>query len=283
MRGVTRLRGGIEASTHRVDLVTAGGSALPVVVRRFDAGLEWWDPGRLKTEWDVLESLRGKGVGAPEALLLDAEGIYLGVPALVLSCLPGRAVAPAGDAAWARQLAVALASVHDLAADREPEAWLLDWQQDSPPGGYRQHPLAEQIFAALAPGRAALASSPRALAHNDFHPGNTLWQRSHLTGVVDWAQAAQGWPLYDLAYCRLDVHLQLGPQAARRVTLAYQAETGVAIDHLPAWDAVAALRALPDVEPWLTCYHDLGQPGLNLPLVAARHQAFVTAALRALA
>lgn len=282
VRGVTRLRGGIEASTHRVDLLTPTGAALPVVVRRFDAGLDWWDPARLKTEWEVLESLAGKGLPAPEPLLLDAEGIYLGVPTMVLSCLPGRATSPAGDASWARQLAAALAAVHDLPGDRDPEVWLLDWQQDAPPAGYRAHPLAERIFAALGPWRAVMAASPTTLAHHDFHPGNTLWQRSRLSGVVDWGQAARGWAGYDVGYCRLDIHLQLGPQAARRFSQAYEAETGGLPDHLPAWEAVAALRALPDVEPWLTCYHDLGQPGLSLPLVAARHQAFVGSALRSL-
>jgi homoserine kinase type II len=201
---------------------------------------------------------------------------------MVLSCLPGKAIAPKGDAAWAKQLAAVLAAIHDLPGDREPEPWLCDWQQAVAPEAYRRHPVADRIFAALEPWRASLKRLPRTFTHHDFHPGNTLWQRSHLTGVVDWGQAALGWAGYDLAYCRLDVHLQLGPQAAHRLVQAYAAENGRPPEHVDAWDAVAALRALPDVEPWLACYHDLGQRGLNPALVEARHRVFVDAALRRL-
>ena len=40
--------------------------------------------------------------------------------------------------------------------------------------------------------------------HRDFHPGNLLWQRSHLSGVVDWESASLGPVHVDLGHCRLN-------------------------------------------------------------------------------
>lgn len=275
-----RLKGGIDSAVHRVEIEAPAGRTA-VVVRRFDTAPAWYDPARLAREHEVLEALAPTPVPAPVPLLADPEGEHLGVPTLVLSCLPGRSILPVGDRRWALDLAGGLALVHDQGSRIAPEPWLLDWQQEVMPDSYRGHPDAARIWAALGPWRAALVEQPQCLCHHDFHPGNTVWRRGRLTGIVDWSGGAQGWPGFDLAYCRLDTFLQLGPVPAGAVAAAYQAVRGGVPAHGPAWDLVAALRALPDPEPWLACYLDLGVP-LDQAGLWARLRAFIDAALDAL-
>jgi aminoglycoside phosphotransferase (APT) family kinase protein len=128
--------------------------------------------------------------------------------------------------------------------------------------------------------RAEMAQEPPVLAHYDFHPGNTLWRRGRLTGVVDWLSAASGWASADVAYCRLDLTLQLGAEVGDRFAAAYSAVVGRPREHAIAWDAAAALRALPAPGGWLRGYHDLGRGDLTLPTVEARLDAFIASALR---
>ena len=39
----------------------------------------------------------------------------------------------------------------------------------------------------------------RTLVHGDYWPGNLLWQRGRLTGVVDWEEPRLGDPSRDVA------------------------------------------------------------------------------------
>lgn len=38
-----------------------------------------------------------------------------------------------------------------------------------------------------------------------LHPGNVLWRRGRLTGVVDWQSACIGPPSIDIAHCRANL------------------------------------------------------------------------------
>ena len=105
---------------------------------------------------------------------------------------------------------------------------------------------------------ALAASGGDALVHHDLHPGNTLWSRGCVSGIVDWPMAGRGHPAYDRAYLRLDVSIALGLDAGDGVAAATRA-LGIGIDH-PAWDLVAGLRALPEPDLWVTSYRELGIP-----------------------
>ena len=41
-------------------------------------------------------------------------------------------------------------------------------------------------------------------AHRDFHPGNVLWHRSGITGIVDWQAACMAPASIDISHCRLN-------------------------------------------------------------------------------
>jgi aminoglycoside phosphotransferase (APT) family kinase protein len=257
--GIRRLKGGLEASTHRVDVVTRAGARRPLVVRRFNRGARWYDPARLPREAAVLASLGPTPVPAPEALLVDVEGTWLGDPAMVLTCLAGGPAPPSRWVEWSGRLAAAMAEVHAVAPVVEAEPWLAGWRDDRPPESLAGDPWLDRVWPVLRSSAAELAASASgagALVHHDLQPGNTLWSRGRVAGIVDWPMAGAGYPAYDRAYLRLDVSLCHGLEAGDGVAAASRA-LGLPDDH-PAWDLVVGLRALPDPDLWVAVYRELG-------------------------
>jgi aminoglycoside phosphotransferase (APT) family kinase protein len=73
--------------------------------------------------------------------------------------------------------------------------------------------------------------------HRDFHPFNLLWRRGRLTGVVDWVRSCTGPADFDIGHCRLNLAALFGADHAERLRLAYEGETGCAVN--PWWDLYA--------------------------------------------
>lgn len=253
--GVRRLTGGLEASTHRVTIALASGTRRAVVVRRFNRRAQWYDDERLPREAAVLASLAGTGVPAPACLVVDVEGRWLGTPLLVLSCLPGGPAPPGQWVPWAGRLVDAMASLHSVPAVIEPEPWLVGWRTGTPPASLVDDPWLERVWPVISACRAELSSSGGgrlSLVHHDLHPGNTLWSRGRVSGIVDWPLAGAGWPAYDRAYLRLDVSICHGLDAGDAFRI------GAAVDDHPAWDLIVGLRALPNPDLWVGVYNEIG-------------------------
>jgi aminoglycoside phosphotransferase (APT) family kinase protein len=83
--------------------------------------------------------------------------------------------------------------------------------------------------------------------HRDYHPGNVLWDGSHVAGLVDWATAAWGPPGIDLARMRLNLSFHRGKQAADRFADAYAAAGGDPSARHPFWDLLDAADTLLDL------------------------------------
>lgn len=253
---VRRLKGGLEASTHRVDLRTRDGVRRPIVVRRLDRDWRWFDPARLPAEVATLESLAATPVVAPACLLLDEAGEWLDTPTMAVTCLPGGPAPPARWAAWSGDLVDAMLEIHAVTPVVEAEAWLTAWQRGEELTSLADDPTYQRVWPVVLASRVELAASGGdALIHHDLHPGNTLWRRGRLSGVVDWPMAGRGFPAYDRAYLRLDVSLCQG-LAAGDAFAATMRSRGLAEDH-PAWDLVVGVRALPP-DPWIGSYNELG-------------------------
>jgi aminoglycoside phosphotransferase (APT) family kinase protein len=253
---VRRLKGGLEASTHRVDLRTRSGGRRPIVVRRFNRDWRWFSPERLPAEVATLQSLAPTPVPAPECLLLDENGEWLDTPTMVVSCLPGGPAPPDRWAEWSGDLVDAMIELHAVTPVVEAEPWLTAWQRGEDLRSLADDPTYERVWPVVLALRDELAASGGdALVHHDLHPGNTLWRRGRLSGVVDWPMAGRGFAAYDRAYLRLDVSLCQG-LAAGDAFAATMRSRGLAEDH-PAWDLVVGVRALPP-DPWIGVYNELG-------------------------
>ena len=111
-----------------------------------------------------------------------------------------------GSTAWMRQLAEILVEIHAVdAADASPPVRAFTaYQQASyevPRWATRPGVWERAIEIAHGP----IPDNDRVFIHRDFYPGNVLWYRRHVTGVVDWEAASIGSRSIDVAHCRINL------------------------------------------------------------------------------
>ncbi|MCH7579513.1 MAG: phosphotransferase, partial [Chloroflexi bacterium] len=110
-----RLRGGIGARMHVLDIEQANGTRLKVSLRRFTRDHRFSKADHVAHEYRILQFVEEAGIPAPRPLLLDAEGRLFGMPAMVLTYLPGRPLYKPRDVkSWVDQLADSLLKLHAL-------------------------------------------------------------------------------------------------------------------------------------------------------------------------
>lgn len=232
--GVRRLPGASSTAVHGVRLA----DGRRVVLRRYVwPGFLDNEPLAPVRELDALRFAAARALPVPDVIAADVDGSEVGdgVPVLLMSRLPGRATAvPDLD-----RLAEVAAAIHDVDADglgHEYFPWYEDTTGAPPPGSHRPALWEE----ALALWRTAMPAYRPALIHRDFHPGNILWSRGQVSGVVDWPNACRGPRGCDIAHCRANLVRLAGPDAAERFTAAYEAITGKALN--PFWELASILE-----------------------------------------
>jgi aminoglycoside phosphotransferase (APT) family kinase protein len=85
---------------------------------------------------------------------------------------------------------------------------------------------------------------PEVLVHRDFHPGNVLWRRGTVSGVVDWQAACTGPAVADVAHCRVNL-LTFSAGTAGQFTDLWQQVAGAACH--PWADVVTIIGFLDDL------------------------------------
>lgn len=231
---VTVLDGASSTAVHRVEF----DSGPPVAVKRYLwPGFLVAEPIAPRREVAALKFARGRGLAAPEVLDadLDGAGVGDGVPTIVMSFLPGRALRSPD----VHLLAEVAAAIHAVpAADFEHE-W-FDWYADverHPPEQSTRPDLWERAIDVWLNDRPEYEPT---FIHRDFHPGNVLWAKNGATGIVDWANGCRGPRGCDIAHCCENLLRLSGPQAADQFAAAYQSITGI-VGH-PYWEITSVLE-----------------------------------------
>lgn len=249
----TRLRGGVAAAVDAVSLEGPDGATARLVLKR------WLRPGWREDDPDatpereaaVLATLAGTGILAPAPVAVDPDGGAVGAPALLMTHVDGRRPSAADEARPVRIAAMAgvLVRIHAIGG---PAREIV--------GAFRPYYEHERLRAPAATARPALWRSALALTsrepspagteprflHRDFHPANTVWRGSRLSGVVDWASAAVGPPAVDLAHWRANLGTRHGIDVADRVIAAYAAVGGAVAPDQAWWDVRLLLDFLDD-------------------------------------
>jgi Ser/Thr protein kinase RdoA (MazF antagonist) len=83
------------------------------------------------------------------------------------------------------------------------------------------------------------------LIHHDFHLSNLLYEADCVSGLVDWTDVRSGPRPFDVGYCRCDMSMLYGVDAADLFLDAYRAEYGDAVPQIALWDLAGATRAFP--------------------------------------
>lgn len=278
------LLGGVDTATYALRL-EHDDHARDVVVRVYR---DWDGEGDAGTaarrQHAVLTAVAAVSLLAPRPILADPAGDLIGEPLLVMSWLPGAPQPPTGqDAAWAEQLASAMAEVHATPLDALPSdfprhgAAAERLARTLRRGAAVRDPLWERIASALTPVAPLVRPNPLTLIHGDFWFGNTIWEDGRLTGIIDWDGAAIADPARDVAGARNDLALLSAPRAADIFLARYEAARGPLHD-LAFWDLLTSLPPTRWLAHWVEGYTELGLD-LSLTEARARLEAWVERAL----
>lgn len=261
------LTGSTSATLFAVDMRHSG-TLLRLVLRLF-TNAEWLadEPDLAAHEAAALRRIAGMGLSAPELVAVDEQGAACGLPAVLMTRVPGAVdLTPVDLDGWLRGLAAALLPIHEI--DPGDFGW-THFRYNEPddlqvPGWSRVPDLwarAIDIVQEPAP------QTPQRFIHRDYHPTNVLWQNGGVSGVVDWVNACRGPAGVDVGHCRLNLASLYGVAAADAFLRACEA-LGAAAQH-PYWDLLTLMDWLPEpgvYSPWL----ELGMTGMTDALVRER-------------
>jgi len=238
--GVRARSGGTSSAVHVVYLEDARGQRFRLVLRRY-VRADWLaeEPDLAAREADALRILADSPLAAPRLVAVDPAGERAGSPALLMTALPGRVDwSPQDLNGWLERLVAVLPVIH---ATRIPDGVTVrpyrpyELGKELVPPAWTNHPRA--WWRAIEAYQGPAPSTERVFLHRDFHPGNVLWRRRRLTGVVDWANASLGAPEADIGHCRANLAGHLGPDVADDFLARWLALTGRPSYH-PYWDIV---------------------------------------------
>jgi aminoglycoside phosphotransferase (APT) family kinase protein len=227
---------------HAVTVALPGGGTERAVLRRYvrpDVNKE--EPDSAAREERTLRFAQTLDLPTPRFLAADHTGTRAAVPAVLMSSLPGRVEwSPADSDRWLRRLAALLPPIH---AGTPPPGLIRPFapyaqERYDPPGWARRPAMWEravEIFHDPAP------AGPEVFIHRDFHPGNVLWRRGAVTGVVDWQSAGIGPSSVDVGHCRGNL-LPYGRDVVDRFTACWEGITG--LTYHPWGDIIAIIGFL---------------------------------------
>jgi aminoglycoside phosphotransferase (APT) family kinase protein len=276
-----RLYGGISAQTHLLEVARLDGlPSLQLVLKRYTSTRPAPQPPAA-VEAATLVALSGVTLpfSVPRLIAHDPVGRVCDLPALLMTRARGKIALELTH--WERRVSAlghGLASFH--AAQVPCPASLTDYdvglqrRKKAVPAGIeapdwsRVWPLVEER-----------SWRGDALLHGDYHIGNALFEAAELSGIIDWATARRGPEQLDVAYCRLDLAMVIGPAAPAIFTAAYETARRTKLSELSRWDLAASLQAYPDPALWLPGWLDAGRADLTPELIRSRLCDFVSQAL----
>ncbi|WP_150305727.1 homoserine kinase [Pseudomonas saliphila] len=208
---------------------------------------------------ELLDCLRQADLPVPYAIR-DRNGEALhqlcGRPALLQPRLPGAHVEHP-DASHCHAVGQALARLHEASAgsglqrrsDRGLD-WMLTHGQRlrsriSDPVALT---LVDQLQARIQRWQTQPPELPAAILHADLFRDNILFDGHHLSGLIDFYNAASGWALYDVAICVndwcLDQQEQLHPARTQALLAGYASIRRFNPAEAEAWPDTLRLAAL---------------------------------------
>lgn len=205
--GILAVPGGSTAAMHRVTIRTRRRPQRTVIVRRYVLGeILTETPDVAAREWQALQLVAPTRLPTPIPHVADLHASRCDVPTIVMSSLEGR---PVWDGRprqrWLDQLVDAMVEIHSVTIPAGTELPTLERYEQTvyePPRWSRQPRMWERAFEFF---HGPMPTTDWGFVHRDFHPGNTLWQRGRLTGVVDWQVACVGPASIDPGHCRMNL------------------------------------------------------------------------------
>ncbi|MEN6571581.1 MAG: aminoglycoside phosphotransferase family protein [Anaerolineaceae bacterium] len=243
---------------------------------------EWLaeEPDILERERAALTALAKVDFPAPRWVAEDAAGQICGVPALLMTALPGEVLLPPLPIdAWLFELAKPLVSLHSV-----PQAGIhwhyhpyVNPSDAAPPAWSAQPALWER---AIEIARHPWPDFIPVFIHRDYHPVNVLFSGGRLSGIVDWPNACMGPAGFDTAWCRLNLAFMYGAPAAAAFLRACRQTAGSHFTYHPFWDILALIEVLPGPPEFYPPWAQFGLPPLPGHELIRRVEAYLGEVLR---
>lgn len=161
---------------------------------------------RIEHEYEMLRAVEPLSIPTPRAYGWDPQGRALGIPCFLADLVEGESLLPtllAGEP-WAEELyietvcrlqSISRAQLGAAAARLEEESAAVVLEEAHAYFRTDPQPLAEAVYARLCSTMPPLPE-PR-FSNGDLWPDNLLVRDRRLVGVIDWANAAFGDPIYE--------------------------------------------------------------------------------------
>lgn len=250
------LRGGTSSAVHRVDVKTASGTVVELVLRRhvrLDVLQE--EPWLVEREALALRLLEQRGVPAPRLVAADAEGAECDLPAVLMTRVRGRLeLRPKDVERWLWRMAELLPPINAIdPGDVSVPEWEVwdDMRRSRVPEWSRMPEVWRKLIELV--HRPWPAYEPVFL-HRDFQHYNVLWLRGRPSAVVDWMNICMGPVEMDLQQFRRNLLWEFGNEVAQRYLRIYREVTG--IDPDPFWEALNFGDAWTEVPPHMVDDYD---------------------------
>jgi aminoglycoside phosphotransferase (APT) family kinase protein len=235
---VRAMPGGSTAAMHCVTLVDRDSHERDVVLRRYvHPEILAELPDVVAVEARALQLAERLPVPTPVLLAVDATGDRADVPALAMTLLEGRPVRETRwGSEWVSQAVDAMITLHDVDVSRGELPALTIYAQSryDPPRWTRDPALWERAVELF---HRPVPTADVGFIHRDFNPGNVLWDRRRLSGLVDWQWACVGQRSIDPAHCRLNL-FHYSPTMADDVRTVWEQRSGLTFD---PWADVASI------------------------------------------
>jgi aminoglycoside phosphotransferase (APT) family kinase protein len=275
-----QLRGSSSATLYRLTLLD--GIKVNHCVLRLFTKSEWLavEPDIPEHEAAVLEKVSAAGLPVPHLLGCDPRGAACGLPALLMTALPGKVdLMPMSIESWLRQMAEFLVKLHEI----EPAGFHWHYRaynnvdQLKVPEWSRHKPLWEKAIEIV---RSPAPAAPVRFIHRDFHPVNLLWRRGKLSGVVDWVNACQGPAGIDVAWMRHSMASMYGLAMSDRFLAVCQEVMGSSWDYDPYWDMKTIVEFLPGPLEVYPPWKDFGLDHIDSALLTRRDEEYLDSLLK---
>jgi aminoglycoside phosphotransferase (APT) family kinase protein len=225
--GVRACKGGSSSAIHALRVASEAGADTVILRAYVIADVVSEEPDIVDREAAALGLLERTAVPTPGLLAADPTGDGAGVPSVLMTRLPGRVDwTPADMNRWLHDLAAVLPVLHETPVDDDdgvrdffpyaPSSW-------APPVWLRRPDVWERAVEVF--HRPPL-DRDRVLIHRDYHPGNVLWRRGRVSGVVDWQAVSRGPRAVDVFWCRANLIERFGMEIGDRFVEVWERVSG---------------------------------------------------------
>jgi aminoglycoside phosphotransferase (APT) family kinase protein len=272
---VTRIREATSCLMHDIEIAD-GRVKRHVVLRRF-TDQQWvkLEPDVARREAQSLQHAARAGLPAPKLIAVDTHGERCGVPATLVTRIPGKVIlSPADQDQWLRELAHAAAEIHRLDAAGFPWKYRRYNERDTlAVPAWSQQPQAWKKAIEMVNGPAP--SYRECFVHRDYHPSNVLWESDLVSGVVDWVNGCRGPAGIDVAWCRHNLANLHSVQVADEFLERYIEVAGPEFRYDPYWDLMSVVEMLPGPLSMYEGWRVAGYPPITSTVMRERVDAYV--------